>query len=89
MRRSPEAQELLNSYMRRTDVKEFVLALALHAEPATREEVERFLKEKAPPEVFVLLAEMKLDPASPNDPMVALVVSLLLQKRLPLTPPTT
>lgn len=89
MRRSPEAQELLNSYMRWTDVKEFVLALALHAEPATPEEVESFLKEKAPPEVFVLLAEMTLDPASPNDPMVALVVGLLLQKRLPLTPPTT
>lgn len=87
--RSPEAQEFLNSVMRRKDVLEYIVSQALHAEPATPEEVERFLKEKAPPEVFVLLAEMRLDPASPNDPMVALVVGLLLQKRLPLGSPTT
>ena len=80
MHRSPEAQEFLNSVMRRKDAQEYIVSQALHAEPVTPEEVESFLKEKAPPEVFVLLEELTLDPAAPNDPMVALLVGLMLQK---------
>lgn len=52
--RTAEQQEQLNNHMRRTDVLESILLESLHAEPASQEEVKRFLA-TAPPEVFVLL----------------------------------
>ena len=78
--RSPEAQEFLNNVMRRKDVLEYIVSQALISEPATPEEVESFLKEKAPPEVFVLLEELTLDPAKTDEPMLTLVVGLMLRK---------
>lgn len=52
--RPEEEQHRLNNHMRRKDVLEGVLFQSLHAEPASEEQVKRFLA-AAPPEVFVLL----------------------------------
>lgn len=52
--RTAEQQEQLNNHMRRTDVLESILLESLHAEPASQEQVKRFLA-AAPPEVYVLL----------------------------------
>jgi hypothetical protein len=61
--RTEEVQELLNSHMRRKDVPERILFESLNAEPASQEQVKRFLT-AAPPEVFVLLDGL-LSPPSP------------------------
>jgi hypothetical protein len=52
--RTEEEQEQLNNHMRRKDVLERILFESLNAEPASQEQVKRFLT-AAPPEVFVLL----------------------------------
>lgn len=52
--RPEEEQQRLNNHMRRKHVLEWVLFQSLHAEPASEEQVKRFLA-VAPPEVFVLL----------------------------------
>lgn len=52
--RTEEEQQRLNSHMRCKDVLEWALFQSLHAEPASQEQVKRFLV-TAPPEVFVLL----------------------------------
>jgi hypothetical protein len=52
--RTDEEQERLNSHMGRPDVMERILFESLNAEPASQEQVKRFLA-AAPPEVFVLL----------------------------------
>lgn len=61
--RTEEEQEQLNSQMRRKDVLEWALFESLHAEPASQEQVKRFLT-AAPPEVFVLLYGL-VPPPSP------------------------
>lgn len=52
--RTAEEQQRLNGYMRRKEVLEYALYESVQAEPATPDEVKRFLK-KAPPEVPILL----------------------------------
>lgn len=61
--RPEEEQQRLNNHMRRKDVLERVLFQSLHAEPASEEQVKRFLA-AAPPEIFVLLDGL-MPPSSP------------------------
>lgn len=60
--RAEEKQQQLNSHMRREDVLEWILVQAIHAEPASQEQVKRFLA-AAPPEVFVLLDGLMPQPS--------------------------
>ena len=65
--RTEEEQQRLNGFMRRKDVLEGILFRSLHAEPASAEQVKRFLS-LAPPEVFVLLDGLLPLPLSPGIP---------------------
>jgi hypothetical protein len=53
-RRDPVVQERLNEHLRRPEVLQYLLRQALHADPASPEQVRQFLT-TAPPEVFVAL----------------------------------
>ena len=85
--RTNEEQGRLNGYMRRKDVREYVLHAAMHAEPATPEQVRAHLK-SATQEEFVLLERIATRAPSTvlrredlyEDPIVARFVGWVLDK---------
>lgn len=88
-RRDPVAQERLNAHMRRPEVLQYLLHEALHADPATPEQVRAFL-ETAPPDVFVALDGLLPVPVSDlpsrsvhDDPIAQGFVGLILSGSKP------
>ena len=87
--RTPEQQERINGYMRRKDVKVYLVYEALHGTiRASPEHTKRFL-ETAPPEIDVLLDELLPErpaflPARPRheEPFVQCLVGMFAQKKV-------